>query len=177
MIRSLAKRLNTWQQLWEGGTARFYLIVLATLLSLGTIGMFPQVCLAHGATCDVIEGGIAVEARYDDGSPMAYCDVEIFRPGEAGEAFQVGSTDPMGRFAFIPDTTGTWTATVDDGMGHLARAEIAIGPDAIMARPTGISSKLRGTIIGVAVIFGVFGLLALFYGLRRRGKRGATPCT
>jgi hypothetical protein len=79
----------------------------------------------------------------------------------------------MGRFAFVPDTSGTWTATVDDGMGHMARAEIEIGPDDIMTRPTATSGRLRGAIVGVAVIFGIFGAVTLFSHLGRRAKREA----
>lgn len=153
------------------------MIIIAIFLALTAIGTLPPTCLAHGTRCAVIEGGIAIEALYDDGSPMAYCDVEVFRPGEPGEAFQVGSADPMGRFAFVPDTSGTWTATVDDGMGHMARAEIAIGQDEITAGPTPISGRLRGAIVGVAVIFGIFGVVALFSHFSRRGRRGAEPCT
>jgi hypothetical protein len=125
------------------------------------------VCLGHGAECNTVKGGTAIEATYDDGSPMAYCDVEVFRPGEPGEVFLVGSTDPLGRFAFVADTTGTWRVTVDDGMGHLASCEIVIGTDGVGTVIKVRTDRFRAVIVGVALVFGLFGVVALLYSRRR----------
>lgn len=140
---------------------------LALGLGLLTVCIVPVGCLGHGAECNTVTGGTAIEATYDDGSPMAYCDVEVFRPGEPGEPFQVGSTDPLGRFAFVADTTGMWTLTVDDGMGHRASCEILVGADGVGALGRGRTDRLRGVIVGVALVFGLFGLVALLYSRRR----------
>jgi hypothetical protein len=158
-------------QFWAGGFGWHRHIALGLVLCIACLP--PAVCLGHGAECNTVTGGTAIEAVYDDGSPMAYCDVEVFRPGTPGEAFQGGSTDPLGRFAFVPDTTGTWKATVDDGMGHLASCDIIVGPDGVGIAGAGGTDRLRGVIVGVAAIFGLFGLAALLYS-RRRHKR---PCT
>jgi hypothetical protein len=101
---------------------------------------------------------------------MAFCDVEVFRPGEDSEAFQVGTTDPNGAFGFVPDTTGTWRLTVDDGMGHMATAELIVDPDGIRRNVASGRGRLPGVIVGVGVIFGLFGALALFFSRRRQGR-------
>ncbi|NQT92354.1 MAG: hypothetical protein HQ559_06305, partial [Lentisphaerae bacterium] len=77
----------------------------------------------------VFKAGAGIEAAYDDGSPMAFCDVSVFSPGDPVSEYQTGITDPRGRFAFIPDTNGVWKVTVDDGMGHMAIAEVLMGPE------------------------------------------------
>jgi len=128
--------------------------------------MFPALCLAHGARHTVFKGGTGVEATYDDGSPMAFCDVSVFSPGDPVSEYQTGITDPRGRLAFVPDTNGVWKVTVDDGMGHMAIAEVLVGLEGIepadsragMDRPT-------GAIVGVSMIFGLFGIYCL---LRQR---------
>jgi nickel transport protein len=131
-------------------------------------------CFGHGAHCVSIEGGAAVEAVYDGGEPMAFCDVAVFRPGDDREPYVTGSTDPHGRFAFVPDTTGAWKVTVDDGMGHSATADLIVAPDGVPAVGGGHTpDRIRGTLVGVAVIFGLFGLLSLLY----RRRREARPCT
>jgi hypothetical protein len=143
------------------------LVLAATAVSAG-------ICAAHGARCDVIAGAAAIKAYYDNGSPMAFCDTEIFRPGDDSEAFHMGSTDCHGTFGFVPDTTGTWKVTVDDGMGHMARAEVVVGPDRVSGGGSESVGRAQGVIVGVAVIFGLFGVLALFY---CRRKERAKPCT
>jgi hypothetical protein len=139
-------------------------------ITLWLMLLLPAACMAHGAECSTVSGGAAIEAVSDDGSPMAYCDVEVVRPGMPDEAFQVGSTDPLGRFAFVPDTTGTWKVTVDDGMGHLAACEIEVGPHGVGIASGGGTDRFGGVIVGVAVIFGIFGLVALLYSRRRHGR-------
>jgi nickel transport protein len=133
-----------------------------------------EVCFGHGTHCSWIEGGTAVEAVYHGGEPMAFCDVSVFRPGGEEAPYQTGSTDPRGRFAFVPDTTGTWKVTVDDGMGHSATAEVLVGPEGIRTEGGGRApDRIRGIIVGISVIFGFFGLFSFLYGKRRR----TTPCT
>ena len=122
----------------------------------------PALCLAHGARHTVIKGGTGVEATYDDGSPMAFCDVSVFSPSDPVGEYQTGTTDPRGRFAFVPDTNGAWKVTVDDGMGHMVTAEIAVGLEGIKqgGSRNGVDRPM-GAIVGVSLIFGLFGLYCL----------------
>lgn len=119
--------------------------------------------LAHGVRHSVSEGAMAVTATYDDGSPMAFCDVSVFSSVDPDEPYQTGSTDPAGRFAFVPDTNGSWRVTVDDGMGHAMTAEVNVhtgaagsaGPD-----ETKISRSMA-LVIGLCWILGFFGIYSL----------------
>jgi hypothetical protein len=85
---------------------------------------------AHGIDVWVERAGDVwvATARYDGGVPVAGADVVIHGPG-AGSAYQVGRTDPAGRFAFVPAAPGEWRVRVDDGMGHrrTARAMVDVG--------------------------------------------------
>jgi len=120
----------------------------------------PYSCCAHGVTHEVFEVGTGVRATYDDGSPMAYCDVTVCAPGRSESEFQAGATDRNGCFAFVPDTNGTWRVSVDDGMGHLVRAEIEVGPNVMESKDGGRGQgRLGRAVVGVSIIFGVFALL------------------
>jgi hypothetical protein len=143
---------------------------VASTLALSLVLLeWSGVCVAHGARCTVIEGGVSVEAVYHDGNPMGFCDVEVFRPG-LEEAYHVGTTDPQGRFGFVPDTTGVWKVSVDDAMGHRATAEISVDADRLRTAGPAAMSRIQGLLVGASVIFGVFGLVSLFY-RRSRGPR------
>ena len=150
--------------------------LIGGILAIGIVAVPAGVCLGHGAHCDIIDGAAAIEARYHDGNPMAFCDVEVFRPGEGTEVFQTGVTDSHGRFVFVPDTTGEWKVTVDDGMGHLAAARFSPGTDEVPDESAGVTGhtgsaedgdRIREVVMGIAVIFGLFGVMALFYCRRK----------
>jgi nickel transport protein len=107
---------------------------------------------------------------------MAFCDVRVYRPAEKSEIFQTGVTDSHGRFAFVPDSAGEWRVIVEDGTGHLATASFTPGIDEApdeTAEMTGSSDsakrgdRVREIVMGIAVIFGLFGIVALFYCRRK----------
>ena len=129
--------------------------------------------LAHGVRHSVSEGATVVTATYEDGSPMAFCDVTVFAPGSRQEPYQEGTSDRNGCFAFLPDTNGTWRVTVNDGMGHLADAVIKIGSagrrDVHKAHH---ADRLGGAMVGIGVIFGCFGIYAMLAGRIHRWKKG-----
>ncbi len=130
--------------------------------------------LAHGVHHRRSEEGTAVRAAYDNGSPMAFCDVTVSAPGGGEGAFQTGTTDRNGGFAFLPDTNGTWTVTVDDGMGHKVTARVLIEAGASAPAETAVAvDPLHRAIVGVALLFGIFGLWALFAGHRKASFSGS----
>jgi hypothetical protein len=115
----------------------------------------------------------AVQAVYDDGRPMAFCEAQVFRPAEADAPYWVGETDEHGWIAFVPDGTGVWHVAVDDGMGHVKRVDVPVlsdtGVPALAEGPTvGGVGRWSGVLAGVGVIFGLFGLASL---LRRRQRQ------
>ena len=141
--------------------------VIAVLAFLAT----PLSALAHGAQCAVAQDGTVVTATYSDGTPMAFCDAAVFAPDDAEQPYQTGSTDRNGCFAFRPDTNGTWKVTIDDGMGHRAAAEVVLntGSVTVSGPPRAV---LAGPVIGVCLILGIFGVLAMSLSLKRsKSKR------
>ena len=113
---------------------------------------------------------------YDDGRPMAFCDVAVFAPGNPDETWQEGTSDRNGSFAFLPDTNGTWRVTVDDGMGHRLEADVRIGSAGSQSSlGTHCPDRLGRAVVGTAVLFGCFGLYAMLAARaqRRRTSTGA----
>ncbi|MCK5850178.1 MAG: hypothetical protein KAH23_04625 [Kiritimatiellae bacterium] len=130
-----------------------------------------QLCMGHSTSHSAVKGGTGIMAHYDDKKPMNYCDVKVFAPGDSKTEFQTGMTDKNGRFLFFPDTTGTWHIVVDDGMGHLMKVDIDIGEtsDAQKQRPAQLS-RFSGAIVGISLIFGLFGISTIFLPIKRFRK-------
>jgi hypothetical protein len=138
-------------------------------LIIGCVMLLPALCLSHGVKHSLFSAGTGIEAAYDDGRPMAFCDVVVFSPADPDNEYQSGITDPSGRFAFVPDTNGLWRVTVDDGMGHLVTAEVQAGPnERVSVGADTHVGRLTGGIVGVSVIFGLFGIYGL---IRQRSGR------
>ncbi len=125
---------------------------------------------AHGVRTVIDRAeAITVTVTTDDGQPMAFADCRVSPPGDAFP-FLAGKTDLHGRVTFVPDRAGVWSVRVDSPDGHGAVIDVPVGDDLVTApgaagRAAG-GSRARTLVTGVAVVFGVFGLLSLF--LRRR---------
>ena len=136
-------------------------VILCLLTAATTFG--------HGVRYDVSASGTVVTARFDSGDPMASCGVKVFAPGETEKIFQTGMTDRNGRFAFAPDADGKWRIEVDDGTGHQVTMNIGVGPEGVHRLDAETHHhRWQGVLVGVCVIFGLFGILMLWRG--RRGK-------
>ena len=134
----------------------------------------PLVCLGHGVKHETFDVGTGIKATYSDETPMAYCEVAVFAPDDSTSEYQTGITDRNGCFAFVPDTSGTWRITVDDGMGHLVAAEIAVDSLGVAdTQPQRGMGRGHSLITGISVIFGLFGVYVLFRGTGR--SRGREP--
>lgn len=108
---------------------------------------------------------IVVTARFSDEDVASYSPFEVFRPQEK-IAFQTGRTDQLGRVVFAPDKPGTWLVKVQAESTHGLHGisvPIEVGQDALVInykRPlVATHTKL---VVGVALLFGFFGLLSLF---------------
>ena len=126
---------------------------------------------AHGLTVDTVAGGVGIQAAYGDGSPMAVAGVTVYAPLETNTVFQHGMTDRFGRFAFIPNTSGVWRVEVADGMGHRAEHPIPISdratPSPPPARTPVRAPTMQNAIVGICILFGMFGCWALFAASKR----------
>jgi nickel transport protein len=129
--------------------------VFFTLISLSIL--YP-----HGVDSQLINGGIGLIVSYDDGTPISYADTKVFSPKERNVPFQEGVTDKNGRFLFVPDETGIWKISINDGMGHGLIKEINIkNLNNLKVKNKGQLPRWYKILIGLSIIFGLTGF-ALF---------------
>jgi nickel transport protein len=140
---------------------------------LAMIFLLPPQIYAHGVRGKVDAGGMVVTAEYDDGEPMSYARVEISAP-DSKLPFQSGRTDRNGRFCFFPDTPGDWKVVVSDEMGHRLEVIVPVG-EAMQLKTNqqaggsvfGSLSGYARVIIGISIIFGIFGSLLGWAGYKK----------
>ena len=100
---------------------RFYFF-LALVMAIA----LPKQVLAHGANIEYKETeAITIQAKYDDGKPMAEAQVVIYAPSDRASPWLKGTTDESGNFTFVPDTNakniGNWDVKVrQSGHGDIA---------------------------------------------------------
>ncbi|MBI4719789.1 MAG: hypothetical protein HY770_00855 [Chitinivibrionia bacterium] len=123
--------------------------------------------LAHDLNRTVTrDTAVIIELTYPDKSPFSFESYEIFRENEE-TPFQVGRTDGRGRIVFIPDHSGAWRVRAFSEDGHGLDFTVEAGAERLDVESSGPApGRLSKTIMGVAVLFGVFGIVSLFY--RRR---------
>jgi nickel transport protein len=124
--------------------------------------------LAHSLQHQVDEGpAVSVRLFYEAGSDFSFEGYELYRAGDE-TPFQVGRTDLHGRIVFIPDRAGTWRikAFSEDGHGAEFSFTTTIGVGVGAVERSFLESYSR-IVVGVSVIFGLFGLVSL---LRKRRR-------
>lgn len=136
----------------------FFLMLLAPSVS------------SHSIHYDVQQKGLAVRIFYSERDPASYSQYELFGPGDA-EPHQVGRTDRNGFLSFFPDRAGTWKIKVWGESSHgYHGAMVDVKVDEALNLQS-FSKPLAAThtklIIGVSLIFGLFGIYAL---LKTRAK-------
>ncbi|NQV15458.1 hypothetical protein HQ531_08380 [bacterium] len=112
--------------------------------------------LGHGVSHILLRDAYGIQVSYEDGNPLAFADVEIFRPLETEMEFQTGMTDENGRFMFKPDTSGSWTMKVSDGLGHGKVIEVIVDEVNTTASCEGSLSRLQKIISGLGYILFIF---------------------
>lgn len=135
------------------------LVALSTALLAGTLQ-------AHSLNFSAQPGSaVIVELRYADGSPFSYESAEIYRPAET-VPFLAGRTDANGRLAFVPDRAGDWRVRAFSEDGHGGDFTVAATSDDRSPAPSTRLGTVGGLTVGLAVIFGLFGLWSVF--MRRK---------
>ncbi len=114
----------------------FSIVVLTTLHA-------PRMVACHGTAFKLLQEPTvsAVKFHYSDGEPMMYADVLVFSPEDSKVEHQNGRTDRHGKFAFCPDTPGTWRINANDGMGHLCEATVEIRQGAAIDQADTLSEE------------------------------------
>jgi nickel transport protein len=125
---------------------------------------------AHTINYDVQQKGIAVRIFYSADDPASYSQCEVYGPGDS-EPHQAGRTDKNGFVAFVPDRPGIWKVKVlgESSHGfHGVTTEVKVDEALNLksfSKP--LAAAYTKLIIGISLIFGIFGL----YSLLRSRKR------
>ena len=156
--------------------SRFYFFF--TLLALIAV---PEKILAHGANIEYRQTpAITIEAKYDDGTPMANAQVVIYAPSDRATPWLKGTTNDAGNFSFVPDTTkeniGDWDIKVRQA-GHGDITSIPISGERENAADTQLSSTgarytpSQKVFMAAAGVWGFIGT-ALFFSRSKSSKVG-----
>jgi nickel transport protein len=139
------------------------------LVALALCAWLPGEAPAHDLQHNIEEGeAVSIKLFFADGNEFSFESYEVYRAGDE-IPFQVGRTDIQGRVVFIPDRAETWRLKVFSEDGHGADFSFTTGGEGGVegANEPFLERHLR-IIVGVSVIFGVFGLVNLF---TRRGRQ------
>jgi nickel transport protein len=125
-------------------------------------------CLTSPAACheiryDVEEGrAVLITITEDDGQPLADASYEI-SPEGGGDPVQTGRTDHEGRIVFMPEESGRWRVKVYSEHGHGTGFSFETGEGgALRSSGRPLFDRYSRVIVGVSLIFGVFGAANLF---------------
>jgi len=130
----------------------------------------------HSINYHVEQKGIAVRAFYSAKEPSGYSQYEIYGPGDREDLpHQTGRTDKNGFLSFVPDRAGIWKIKLwgESGHGyHGFTAEVKVDKELNLesfSKPlVAAHTKL---ITGLSLIFGIFGVYALWRSRKRQNKR------
>lgn len=143
-------------------------LLTVALVAAVVLSAFCTPAAAHLVEHELESGeATVITLRYADGTPFAFESYEIFASGESIPV-QVGRSDLNGRIAFAPSRSGPWRmrAFSEDGHG----VDFTFHTDAATTVRRNASEPLpRGTkiLVGLAILFGLFGVLSLAYRSRR----------
>jgi nickel transport protein len=123
---------------------------------------------AHDLRHSIQEGAaVTVKLFFADGNEFSFESYEVYRAGE-DVPFQVGRTDALGRIVFVPDRAGTWHVKAFSEDGHGADLSLTTGAQgAIESADRPLFERYSRLVVGVSIIFGIFGLFNLFARRRR----------
>ena len=153
---------------------RFYFF-LALVIAIAV----PKSALAHGANIEYRETkAIAIQAKYDDGTPMKDAQVVVYAPSDRATPWLKGTTDESGNFSFVPDAddAGDWDIKVrQSGHGDITTIPVGEGNDKLAANKMGVGSANAGytssqkIVMAAAVGWGFLGT-ALFFSRSKSDK-------
>ncbi len=108
---------------------------------------------------------VVVAFSFGGESDFSYQSYEVYAPNSE-IPFAVGRTDKLSRVIFIPDRQGEWMVKVMSEDGHGAEVKVTIDKDfGVQAYSQTFFEKFQKVLVGIALIFGVFGVLTM---IRRR---------
>jgi nickel transport protein len=139
------------------------------LLASGLIGCLFSSAAGHELRYAVEENkAVVITITEEGGKPCAGISY-VISPKEGGPAVQSGRTDIRGRVVFVPENSGNWTLSAFTEHGHGTGFSFESGDKGILlSTEKPFFDRYSRLIVGVSLIFGVFGMLNLF----RRRKSG-----
>ncbi len=154
----------------------FFLRVCLQLIFAISLLFVGSRAFSHSVNYEVVPKGVSVKIFYSEKDPASYSEYEIFGP-EDREPHQVGRTDRNGFVSFFPERPGIWKVKVLGESSHgFHGVTIDVRVDESL-RVESYSKPLAAThtklIVGVSLIFGIFGLYALLKA--RRGSERKDP--
>ncbi|NWG05000.1 MAG: hypothetical protein HXY44_19280 [Syntrophaceae bacterium] len=128
---------------------------------------------AHSINYEVQQKGISVRVFYTEKDPASYSQYELFGPGDT-EPHQIGRTDKNGFVSFFPERPGIWKIKVWGESSHgYHGVTIDVKVDEALNLQS-FSKPLAAThtklIVGISLIFGIFGIYALLKSRRAQDK-------
>ena len=140
-------------------------IRMIALSLLITIALVPGLTAhAHELQYSTHEGrAILITVGYAGHGALAAAPYEIRRQGETSPV-QMGWTDADGRIAFAPRAPGTYQVSVFSEGGHGVNFSLDIEEDlALSGAERPVAARYIKLLVGIGILFGLFGLLMLFY--------------
>ena len=136
---------------------------------VGVLLLLSQPVWAHDLQYAVTDGkAVVVKLFFMDNTPFSYENYEIYREKEA-LPFQTGRTDAHGYVSFIPDAPAQWHIKAFSEDGHGVIFNLTTNDDYVLAQSDKpLVDRYGRIVIGLGVIFGIFGLLSLWLKKRKR---------
>lgn len=119
---------------------------------------------AHEIKIEIAKQDAAVvRLSYADGSPFTFEAYELYQPGKDIPA-QVGRTNAEGQIVFLPGAQTEWRikAYSADGHGIDQKLKVEAGGATSSSCGGGASRSLL-LLAGLGIVFGLFGVVQLFY--------------
>jgi nickel transport protein len=142
------------------------------------LGLFLGETDSHGHSINyhIEQKGIAVRAFYSAKDPSSYSQYEIYGPGDREDLpHQTGRTDKNGFLSFVPDRAGTWKIKLWGESGHGyhgfpagVKVDKELNLESFSKPLVAAHTKL---ITGLSLIFGIFGVYALWRSRKKPSKR------
>jgi nickel transport protein len=127
--------------------------------------------LAHSIHYEVEQKGISARIFYSANDPASYSECEVYGPSD-NQPYQTGRTDRAGVLSFLPDRPGIWKIKVlgESSHGfHGVTIEVRVDQGFQLesfSKP--LVAQHTKVIVGVSVIFGLFGVVSLYLSRRKK---------
>lgn len=142
-----------------------FLIII--MVGLGT----DKKLFAHTIHYEVQPKGISAKIFYTQSDPASYSEYEIYGPGDT-EPYQIGRTNRAGFLSFLPDRPGLWKIKILGESSHgFHGITIEIKVDKafdLESFEKPLVAKYTKVIVGISVIFGLFGIISLYLSRRKK---------